>query len=195
MANIFKTCFKCKLPFPANSDYFHKNSANSDGLRHECKTCRNTFVRSRYVCDEHHKARVKKWIDANPERFRKIQRDYASRNPGRNSRYYTPEWERNWRKRNPEKTRTNSRNSHLKRRMIVGTHTADDVKRQYKSQKGKCYWCGEKVGKSYHVDHVIPVSKGGTNYPENIVIACPRCNISKGAKLPHEWRGNHGKMF
>lgn len=68
-----------------------------------------------------------------------------------------------------------------------GTHTAADIQAQYKRQHGRCYWCGEKVGKSYHVDHVIPLSRGGTNWPDNLVIACPTCNTSKGAKLPHEW--------
>ena len=44
-----------------------------------------------------------------------------------------------------------------------------------------------KVGGDYHVDHVIPLILGGSNGPENLVIACPRCNLSKGAKMPHEF--------
>lgn len=68
-----------------------------------------------------------------------------------------------------------------------GTYTAADVQAQYERQKGRCYWCGVRVGDTYHVDHVVPLSRGGSNWPENLVVACPTCNMSKGAKLPHEW--------
>lgn len=68
-----------------------------------------------------------------------------------------------------------------------GTHTAADIKRQYKAQKGRCYYCHIKVGDKFHADHVIPLSRGGSDGPENIVVTCPACNVSKNNKLPHEW--------
>lgn len=71
-----------------------------------------------------------------------------------------------------------------------GKHTAQDVQAQYTRQKGECYYaaCGHsKLGKVYHVDHIIPLSRGGSNGPENLVIACPTCNLSKHNKLLHEW--------
>jgi len=79
---------------------------------------------------------------------------------------------------------------HIRRgriRNAEGTHTVADIKAQYGRQKGKCYWCGKKLSKPYHLDHVVPLSRGGSNSPENIVISCPPCNLSKGNKLPHEW--------
>lgn len=33
------------------------------------------------------------------------------------------------------------------------------------------------------LDHVVPESLGGTSDPENLVLACQRCNRSKGAKV------------
>ena len=54
-------------------------------------------------------------------------------------------------------------------------------------QHGHCYWCGSKVGQHCHVDHVIPLSKGGSNGPENIVISCVACNLRKYDKLPQEF--------
>lgn len=68
-------------------------------------------------------------------------------------------------------------------------YPAEDIRLAYESQKGACWWCGEKVDDSYHIDHRVPLSKGGTNKPENICISCARCNLSKGSKLPHEWNG------
>lgn len=67
-----------------------------------------------------------------------------------------------------------------------GKHTVQDVKMQLTRQKGRCYWCGQKLLK-YHVDHVIPLARGGSNGPDNLVIACPTCNLKRGAKLPHEF--------
>jgi hypothetical protein len=37
--------------------------------------------------------------------------------------------------------------------------------------------------KAMHVDHVIPVSKGGENKIENLVVACEKCNESKRARI------------
>jgi uncharacterized protein (DUF433 family) len=56
-----------------------------------------------------------------------------------------------------------------------------------KRQKGRCYYCGKKIVGTFHVDHAIPLSRGGSNAPENLVAACIKCNLQKGAKLPHEW--------
>lgn len=70
-----------------------------------------------------------------------------------------------------------------------GSHSAEDVRWRYAVQKGRCYWCKRVVGNDYHVDHVIPLSKGGSNGRENIVVACPPCNLSKKDKMPAEFAG------
>lgn len=73
-----------------------------------------------------------------------------------------------------------------------GTHTLADVKLQYKSQKGKCWHCGKPLNNEFHVDHLVPLSRGGSNYPNNIVCSCAKCNLAKHNKLNHEW---NGKLF
>ena len=40
-----------------------------------------------------------------------------------------------------------------------------------------------------HIDHIIPLARGGTHHPENLAPACQRCNSSKHSKLLSEWRG------
>lgn len=80
-----------------------------------------------------------------------------------------------------------------KRRNIVqsakGNHTAADIRLQLKTQKGLCWWCGEPMNEDQSVDHRVPLSKGGSNAPENIVITHLSCNLSKGAKMPWEFNG------
>ena len=41
--------------------------------------------------------------------------------------------------------------------------------------------------KSMHLDHVIPVSRGGKTELNNLVVACEFCNENKRAKTPDEW--------
>jgi hypothetical protein len=49
-----------------------------------------------------------------------------------------------------------------------------------------CRYCGTDKG-AFHLDHVVPASRGGPNSADNLVVACAACNISKGARTPEEW--------
>jgi ribosomal protein L37E len=42
-------------------------------------------------------------------------------------------------------------------------------------QQNQCAYC-DKTMTNYHVEHIIPVSVGGTNNLDNLCLACPRCN-------------------
>ena len=48
-----------------------------------------------------------------------------------------------------------------------------------------CQACGAKAadGAELHIDHIHPVSKGGTNDPTNLQALCRDCNIGKGARV------------
>lgn len=54
-----------------------------------------------------------------------------------------------------------------------------------------CYLTGRKIdlldGKSYHLDHIIPKDKGGSNTLDNCNIACKDANQAKGNLLHHEF--------
>ena len=58
----------------------------------------------------------------------------------------------------------------------------------YKRDKGLCQICGAKVPRrGYHVDHIIPISKGGDEWDqENMQLACPKCNLTKSDKLEED---------
>ncbi len=50
----------------------------------------------------------------------------------------------------------------------------------HKKQNGMCNGCGEELAiKHFHLDHVIPKSKGGQNTFENYQLLCMSCNTSK----------------
>ena len=53
--------------------------------------------------------------------------------------------------------------------------------------RNMCAYCGDCFGvASLSRDHIKPVSRGGVNAWSNVVTACMKCNISKGAKLLDE---------
>jgi hypothetical protein len=73
------------------------------------------------------------------------------------------------------------------KRASAGSYTAKQLQEQVKRQKSKCYYCKTKLPEIYHVDHIVPLARGGSNDISNIVVTCPTCNMSKSYKLLHEW--------
>lgn len=52
-----------------------------------------------------------------------------------------------------------------------------------------CVYCGRRLTEeTVDLDHVVPRSRGGTDDPKNLAASCKRCNKSKGARTPQEWR-------
>ena len=51
----------------------------------------------------------------------------------------------------------------------------------WRRDEGKCAYCGSREKLEY--DHIIPISKGGSNTARNIQLLCETCNRSKGAKI------------
>lgn len=49
-----------------------------------------------------------------------------------------------------------------------------------------CVYCGV-TEETIEIDHVIPVSRGGSDDESNLVAACKPCNRDKGAQTPEEW--------
>ena len=54
----------------------------------------------------------------------------------------------------------------------------------------ECSYCGRAGdrdigpdGKKWHIDHIIPISKSGTNELDNLCKACATCNTKKGDRL------------
>lgn len=129
------------------------------------------------------------------------QKDTQS--PGWRKKYRKREYQRDklkiaqrleqWKINNIHRIRAIKRRYKAKRAGWIGAstdhYTDEDVQRQYTDQNGQCYYCERLLNGVFHPDHFIPLSRGGSNAADNIVIACPHCNLSKGNRLyPDEWQ-------
>ena len=53
-----------------------------------------------------------------------------------------------------------------------------------------CAYC--KTARASHIDHVNPLSKGGSHTVENLLPSCPTCNFKKHNKTPDVWAAESG---
>lgn len=131
---------------------------------------------------------VRAWAAANPGYALEYGRARRAANPERSR-----EQVRKWRAANPEKLRECLRAQQQRRRASckTGVGEAPTAKQLAEILLDPCLYCG---GPAEHVDHFIPLARGGTHTFGNLVAACAACNLSKGAKLPDvEWTGRRIK--
>lgn len=110
-------------------------------------------------------------------------------------REHFSETSREWRMRNPELVRVIDRNKKIRRKGAEGKHTIADIERLLNAQRYKCAECQKSVEDDYHVDHIYPLSKGGTNWPSNLQILCPACNMEKHATDPFVFARRKGRLL
>lgn len=71
-----------------------------------------------------------------------------------------------------------------------------DKRRIYDRQNGLCAYCGQHRNiKHMTVDHIIPLSKGGTDSLDNLQCACKMCNRIKDNMLPLEFSEHIHRIF
>lgn len=72
----------------------------------------------------------------------------------------------------------------MAKRETIGTRLRFDVLTRCNYA---CFYCGKPAAfglVQLEVEHVVPVSRGGTNEPWNLVAACRECNAGKHASPP-----------
>jgi hypothetical protein len=69
-----------------------------------------------------------------------------------------------------------------RRQHLIDTY---GVPNEHGERSAVCAYCGTAEG-TMEVDHIIPVSRGGTDALSNLVLACASCNAQKGDRTPEE---------
>lgn len=183
-----KACTKCGEHKSLTE--FGPDKRRADGRKSHCrKCCRNAQNQYRAENVEHvkqiEKRAMARFAERRPERLREIKLRHFRANRERYNEY-----SRQYRRLYPDRKRAETQRYRARKARAEGSHTAADIRQQLAAQKRRCWWCHEPLpGNDYHVDHLIPLYRQGSNGPENIVIACPDCNLSKNAKMPWEFNG------
>lgn len=88
------------------------------------------------------------------------------------------------------------RAEYVARARSIGTHTEGEWWALVRSVKKRCYYCGVTTEAvftdptdplSIETDHLIPVSRGGSDSIDNIVVSCRGCSSEKGTMTADEY--------
>lgn len=161
-----KICKKCGerkplIKFPANKKY-------KGGRQHICAKCSRSPESVARRNEGHYerykeqiKSRVKKWKESNRERYREAQRIYSNKR-------------------------------HAQKKAAGGSFTPQEWYALCASYSFHCLSCRKPHDfADLTIDHVVPLSKGGSNYLSNIQPLCLPCNQQKNAKT-FDFRAAYG---
>ncbi len=193
---IFKTCTLCGKTKLITE--FHRRKVDPDGHRTYCKQCANER-RSKYYAEnrEREDARnlswhaenreqrgehKRKWREANKEHISEHGRQYYAENKERMADY-----RRQWEKANPDKVVEKVHRRRARKLSADGSYTPADIRALLNAQRGRCVYCQADIREGYTVDHITPLSRGGSNWPDNLQLLCRPCNSAKGDKTHDEY--------
>lgn len=122
------------------------------------------------------KIQNKKRRDANPEEARRQCREWFAKNPDKRAAY--------------------EQNRRARKKYNGGKLSPGLKARLFDLQKGCCACCFKKlsIGR-LHMDHVVPLAKGGAHEDQNIQLLCQPCNQSKYAKHPIDFMQEKGFLL
>lgn len=142
-------------------------------------------------CKECEKARTYAYRASHPGAHAKIQAKYRKNNQesqlAANRRWVAahPEYEREryWKRRTDavqlEKMRASGKRQNLLRKHAAQDSDAINADTVIWLMSQPCAYC---LGPACEIDHVVPISKGGTHTLDNVVSACRSCNAKKSNK-------------
>lgn len=179
-------CDECKA---ANTAYYIGKYRNDPEYKER-------FLKNQY---ERHKARMESDPEYAEKQTQRFHDNYSRRYEDPEFRQELAENQKRWVTENRTRRRELTRkHSHIRRALISGNdHSPYTEKEVIDLYGSNCHLCNEpidleanrRVGekgwtKSLHIDHVVPILKGGADTLENVKPAHGLCNISKGAKKP-----------
>ena len=171
LAAGFKTCGHCKQFLPLTA--FGKRARTPTGIRSTCKQCEkvlNENVSKRYRERPENKQRKKQYDAVYTQQPKQKQRKN--------------ELNLIWRQNNPDKVKAIADNDRHTRRVQTKASTLSTkaLAKWTQEQPKICSYCSCTCSTNFHIDHIDPLSKGGTHTLDNLTISCPSCNSSKSNK-------------
>jgi 5-methylcytosine-specific restriction endonuclease McrA len=156
-----KTCTKCGATKPIAA--FWSDRTRADGKFPQCRDCHKGRVFDAVA----NKQRSAAWRAANPERSRA---NVAA-----------------WKRRNPDRVRILVYRRIAAKLAAPGAAytTPEKIAARMALYGERCYYCS---GPFEHVEHRIPLTRGGAHLPANMVPSCKSCNSRKHRRTEREFR-------
>lgn len=166
----------------------------------KCFWCARDYERLRRQADAPARtAKTKEWRKLNPD---KVKAGNAKRDPIMLAAYA-----QRWRTENAEKyaasianrdkllLRATASRRRARKLQNGGSYTKADVLELLRRQKHRCVYCRGSLKPKFHVDHITPLARGGSNDRHNIQLLCPSCNHRKHAKHPITFARSFGLLL
>lgn len=188
-----KKCNKCKQI--KNSACFTKDTYQKSGLSKLCAECqslyynankkiinaRNSVSQKKYKMKNNLRKLV--WSIKNKHKVRKTNQNYYRRNIKK-----ITEYNKKWAKLNVLAKRNRGHRYRVRKRgNTIQKFTKAQLEQRMSIFNFQCAYCG---GSFDHIDHIIPISKGGYHCLSNLRPACKKCNQEKHNKSLKEWLAN-----
>lgn len=190
-----KRCSVCSEVKPLEA--FRVDLRRSYGRTSSCRDCSNRRQREKYRDDPGpFQRRTEKWRRDHPERHAEVaRRMVAWRKAKDRDRRLSPVEQRvctkvknemrvkAWKAANPERwallQRMGQHRRYARKTGAAGTASPDQMQARWDYYGGLCWMCSAPA---VEYDHVMPLSRGGTNWASNLRPACRSCNVRKGAR-------------
>lgn len=209
---------ECKKCNSEQGNIYRKNNVEKSKERNKIYRKKNPYIKRKYYEENRENILEKERIRYIKKRSYLLayQKDYAEKNPEkikqRKKSYYITNKDKcldrnrsnyiknkdkintlnaKWKKLNPDIVNAYNQKRRSIKKKSGGSFTKYDLKKIFISQMGKCACCDKDISSKYHIDHIKPLAKGGSNWPENIQLLSPACNLQKGTKTFRdfiEWR-------
>ena len=182
-----KKCNKCGEI--KSLEEFSKNKSSKDGLKTQCKACENQRSKRYYEANREKIAEQKKqYRKANPEKKAEYNKQYRKANREKTLEYQKQyrkanrekmaEYQKQYHKDNKEAYRLYSQKRRARKANAAGHYTQEQLQARFDYHGNRCVYCGSE--EDLTIEHLIPLSGGGTNWPANLAPACKSCNCGKG---------------
>lgn len=201
--SITKHCPTCDVDKPLNE--FNKNRTKRDGLAYSCRECmrealrqwreanpekyQEAIHRSKAKKPEKYRAHKQSWAVAHPSKVRDSRQRYANTHPYDEVKreYFRKRYQQN-------KQQIQTRTRQYQRTHLEGAALRQRRRRLLKGHKrihgwpvmrawfgDRCLCCG--ATHRIEADHVIPLSKGGSDTLANLQPLCRTCNANKATQI------------